>query len=37
VLVKPKNTSRNGHINGIVAPMEQGNMILVGEKDEDLN
>jgi hypothetical protein len=22
---------------GIVAPMEQGNMILVGEKYEDLN
>ena len=28
---------RDDRFNGIVAPMEQSNMILVGDKDEDLN
>ena len=28
---------RDDLFNGIVVPMEQGNMILVGEKNEDLN
>ena len=28
---------RDDRFNGIVVPMEQGNMILVGEKNEDLN
>lgn len=28
---------RDERFNGIVVPMEQGNMILVGEKNEDLN
>lgn len=28
---------RDERFNGIIVPMEQGNMILVGEKNEDLN
>jgi hypothetical protein len=28
---------RDERFNGIVVPMAQGNMILVGEKNEDLN
>ncbi|PCI81189.1 MAG: hypothetical protein COB20_02165 [SAR86 cluster bacterium] len=35
--VDVKFSFRDDRFNGIVVPMEQGNMILVGEKNEDLN
>ncbi|MBL4573281.1 MAG: DUF3379 family protein [Gammaproteobacteria bacterium] len=35
--VDVKFSIRDERFNGIVVPMEQGNMILVGEKNEDLN